>query len=108
MSLGVRHGDVLLECIIVEMRLLLNWLTSRQVKLHDDRCGLFNLAEHAVSCHLLTRASTGSIFWLSCHMIGMAIERDFRKLTPATQAELRRVAVAMVRGGKTRIAAAKQ
>src|SRR3954452_24000663 len=37
----------------------------------------------------------------------MAIERDFRKLTLATQAELRRVAVAMVRAGKTRIAAAE-
>ena len=36
----------------------------------------------------------------------MAIERDFRKLTPATQAELRRIAVAMVRAGKTRIEAA--
>jgi transposase len=40
-------------------------------------------------------------------MTGMAIERDFRKLTLATQAELRRVAVAMVRAGKTRIAAAE-
>ena len=39
-------------------------------------------------------------------MIGMATERDFRKLAPATQAELRRVAVAMVRAGKTRIEAA--
>jgi len=39
-------------------------------------------------------------------MTGMAIERDFRKLTPATQAELRRIAVAMVRAGKTRIEAA--
>jgi hypothetical protein len=29
-------------------------------------------------------------------MTGMAIERDFRKLTPAMQAELRRIAVAMV------------
>src|SRR5215211_8004639 len=37
----------------------------------------------------------------------MAIERDFRKLAPATQAELRRIAVAMVRGGKTRIEAAE-
>ena len=37
----------------------------------------------------------------------MAIERDFRKLTPATQAELRRVAVAMVRAGRTRIEAAE-
>jgi transposase len=36
----------------------------------------------------------------------MAIERDFRKLAPATQAELRRIAVAMVRAGKTRIEAA--
>src|ERR687884_20578 len=40
-------------------------------------------------------------------MTGMAIERDFRKLTPATQAELRRVAVAMVRAGRTRIEAAE-
>ena len=40
-------------------------------------------------------------------MTGMAIERDFRKLAPATQAELRRVAVAMVRAGKTRIEAAE-
>src|SRR5215212_5249974 len=39
-------------------------------------------------------------------MTGIAIERDFRKLTLATQAELRRVAVAMVRAGKTRIEAA--
>jgi transposase len=39
-------------------------------------------------------------------MTGMAIERDFRKLGPATQAELRRIAVAMVRAGKTRIEAA--
>src|SRR3954462_5214152 len=38
-------------------------------------------------------------------MTGMALERDFRKLTPATQAELRRIAVAMVRAGKTRIEA---
>jgi hypothetical protein len=37
----------------------------------------------------------------------MALERDFRKLTPATQAELRPVVVAMVRAGKTRIEAAK-
>ena len=37
----------------------------------------------------------------------MAIERDFRKLAPATQAELRRVAVAMVRAGRTRIEAAE-
>lgn len=40
-------------------------------------------------------------------MTGMANERDFRKLSPATQAELRRVAVAMVRAGKTRIEAAE-
>lgn len=40
-------------------------------------------------------------------MLGMAIERDFRKLTLATQAELRRVAVAMVKAGKTRIEAAE-
>src|SRR5918912_2752211 len=40
-------------------------------------------------------------------MTGMAIERDFRKLAAATQAELRRVAVAMVRAGKTRIEAAE-
>src|SRR4051794_40589239 len=40
-------------------------------------------------------------------MPGMAIERDFRKLTMATQAELRRMAVAMVRAGKTRIEAAE-
>ena len=39
-------------------------------------------------------------------MIGMTVERDFRKLAPATQAELRRLAVAMVRAGKTRIEAA--
>ena len=37
----------------------------------------------------------------------MAIKRDFRKLAPATQAELRRVAVAMVRAGKTRVEAAE-
>src|SRR4051794_12979075 len=37
----------------------------------------------------------------------MEIKRDFRTLAPATQAELRRVAVAMVRAGKTRIEAAK-
>jgi transposase len=37
----------------------------------------------------------------------MAIKRDFRTLAPATQAELRRVAVAMVRAGKTRVEAAK-
>src|SRR5918911_4763561 len=40
-------------------------------------------------------------------MTGMAIERDFRKLTPATQAELRRIAVAMVRAGRTRVEAAE-
>src|SRR3954470_19697754 len=40
-------------------------------------------------------------------MTGMAIERDFRKLTPATQAELRGIAVAMVRAGKTRMEAAE-
>jgi transposase len=40
-------------------------------------------------------------------MTGMAIERDFRTLAPATQAELRGVAVAMVRAGKTRIEAAE-
>src|ERR1044071_5318776 len=40
-------------------------------------------------------------------MTGMVIKRDFRKLAPATQAELRRVAVAMVRAGKTRIEAAE-
>ena len=40
-------------------------------------------------------------------MTGMAVERDFRKLAPATQAELRRIAVAMVRAGKTRIEAAE-
>src|SRR5215210_1635018 len=37
----------------------------------------------------------------------MEIRGDFRKLSPATQAELRRVAVAMVRAGKTRVEAAK-
>src|SRR3954453_24127522 len=37
----------------------------------------------------------------------MEIKRDFRKLSPAMQAELRRVAVAMVRAGKTRVEAAK-
>ena len=37
----------------------------------------------------------------------MVIKRDFRKLALATQAELRRVAVAMVRAGKTRIEAAE-
>jgi transposase len=40
-------------------------------------------------------------------MIGMAIERDFRRLTLATQAELGRIAVAMVRAGKRRIEAAE-
>jgi len=40
-------------------------------------------------------------------MTGMAIERDFCKLTLARQAELRRIAVAMVRAGKTRIEAAE-
>src|ERR1044071_9138076 len=40
-------------------------------------------------------------------MTGMAIKRDFRTLAAATQAELRRVAVAMVRAGKTRIEAAQ-
>src|SRR4051812_11268867 len=38
----------------------------------------------------------------------MVIKRDFRTLAPATQAELRRVAVAMVRAGKTRIEAAQK
>src|ERR671920_860521 len=37
----------------------------------------------------------------------MTIKRDFRKLAPATQAELRRVAVAMVRAGKTGVEAAE-
>src|SRR5215208_5212669 len=37
----------------------------------------------------------------------MTIKRDFRTLAPATQAELRRVAVAMVRAGKTRVEAAE-
>jgi transposase len=37
----------------------------------------------------------------------MVIKRDFRTLAAATQAELRRVAVAMVRAGKTRIEAAQ-
>jgi transposase len=37
----------------------------------------------------------------------MTIKRDFRTLASATQAELRRVAVAMVRAGKTRIEAAE-
>src|SRR4051812_1716807 len=36
----------------------------------------------------------------------MALHRDFRKLDPATQAELRRVAVAMVEAGGTRVEAA--
>jgi transposase len=36
----------------------------------------------------------------------MALRRDFRKLVPTTQAELRRVAVAMVEAGKTRVEAA--
>jgi transposase len=36
----------------------------------------------------------------------MALRRDFRRLGPATQAELRRVAVAMVEAGKTRVEAA--
>jgi transposase len=36
----------------------------------------------------------------------MVRRRDFRKLDPATQAELRRVAVAMVAAGKTRVEAA--
>src|SRR5918912_4631934 len=40
-------------------------------------------------------------------MTGMVTERDFRTLAPATQAELRRIAVAMVRAGKTRIEAAE-
>jgi transposase len=40
-------------------------------------------------------------------MMGMALERDFRKLAPSTQTELRRVAVVMVRAGKTRIEAAE-
>ena len=35
----------------------------------------------------------------------MVIERDFRKLTPAMQAELRRIAVSMISAGKTRIEA---
>src|SRR3954470_12966011 len=37
----------------------------------------------------------------------MVGKRDFRTLAPATQAELRRVAVAMVRAGKTRVEAAE-
>ena len=40
-------------------------------------------------------------------MSRMANERDFRKLAPATQAELRRVAVAMVKAGKMRIETAE-
>src|SRR5215217_5212882 len=40
---------------------------------------------------------------ISLFRTGMAIKRDFRTLASATQAELRRVAVAMVRAGKTRI-----
>ena len=36
----------------------------------------------------------------------MAPRRDFRKLDPATQAELRRVAVGMVEAGRTRVEAA--
>ena len=38
---------------------------------------------------------------------GMSTKRDFRKLGTATQAELRRVAVGMVRAGKTRCDAAE-
>jgi transposase len=38
--------------------------------------------------------------------MALAIKRDFRKLAPETQAELRRVAVGMVAAGKTRIEAA--
>ena len=37
----------------------------------------------------------------------MSVDRDFRKLEPAVQAELRRRAVAMVDGGMTRLEAAK-
>ena len=44
--------------------------------------------------------------WPPCDDPGMAPRRDFRKLDPATQAELRRVAVAMVEAGKTRVEAA--
>src|SRR5215217_6060708 len=40
---------------------------------------------------------------ISLFRTGMAIKRDFRTLASARQAELRRVAVAMVRAGKTRI-----
>lgn len=36
-------------------------------------------------------------------LIGMSTDRDFRKLSPATQAERRRVAVNMVLSGKSRI-----
>src|ERR1051325_12145736 len=56
---------------------------------------------------LLIGRQIGSNFWLPDNMTGMAIERDFRKLTLATQAELRRIAGAMVRAGKTRIEAAE-
>jgi hypothetical protein len=38
----------------------------------------------------------------------MALHRDFRKLDQTTQAELRRVAVAMVEAGKTRVEAARR
>jgi transposase len=41
-----------------------------------------------------------------CDGPAMAPRRDFRKLDPTTQAELRRVAVAMVEAGKTRVEAA--
>src|SRR3954471_3571896 len=37
----------------------------------------------------------------------MVIKRDFRTLALATQAALRRIAVAMVRAGKTRVEAAE-
>jgi transposase len=37
----------------------------------------------------------------------MLIDRDFRKLTPAAQAELRRVAVNLVISGKSRIEVAE-
>ena len=43
---------------------------------------------------------------MQCDDPGMVQCRDFRKLDPATQAELRRVAVAMVAAGKTRVEAA--
>ncbi|WP_255360031.1 hypothetical protein [Belnapia sp. F-4-1] len=36
----------------------------------------------------------------------MVLRRDFRKLDPTAQAELRRVAVGMVEAGKTRVEAA--